>query len=240
MLPRRGILNTAGRTAAPMRLTAPLEDVMRHQRAVRRYKPDPVPDDLMRHLLDLAIRAPSGTNQQRWQFIVVRDPKVKARIGALNRTPARLFSRVGRFLRRFGKDPVGVRALDDMDWQTERFEEIPVVVVACYRGVLLPFFVQKASFFASILPAVQNLLLAAGAAGLGAVLITLPLWRVGALRRALGLPWNVMPCAVVPMGWPVRPHGPNKRAPVDAVIHLDRYGQPFPSGGGGIPPTSET
>lgn len=212
-----------------MRLDNPLEDVMRHQRAVRRYKPDPVPDELMRHLLDLAIRAPSGTNQQRWQFIVVKDPEVKARIGACNRTPARFFYRMGRLMRRWGKDPVGLRALDDMEWQTEHFDEIPVVVVACYRGLALPFpFVQKASFFASIMPAVQNLLLAAGAAGLGSVLITLPLWRVGALRRALGLPWNVTPCAVVPMGWPVRPHGPNKRAPLETVIHLDRYGHAFP------------
>ena len=60
------------------------------------------------------------------------------------------------------------------------------------------------SYYGSIYPSVQNLLLAARAAGLGAALITLPLWSTFAARRALGCPWNVTPCAVVPLGWPRR------------------------------------
>jgi nitroreductase len=75
---------------------------------------------------------------------------------------------------------------------------------------------------------VQNLLLAARAADLGAGLITLPLWSSFLARRALGLPWRVMPCAVVPLGWPRGRYGPTTRRPVGDVVHVDRYGnQPF-------------
>ena len=199
---------------------------MRAQRAVRRYRPDPVPDDLLLHLLDLAIRAPSGTNQQGWEFVVVRDREQMRRLGRLNHFPARVLEFLGRLLRR--RDAGSRRVLDGLRWQADHFDENPVVVVACYRGLPLPFpLLATASYFASIYPAVQNLLLAASSVGLGAVLITLPLWRVGALRRILGLPWNVTPCALIPMGWPVRPPGPNRRGPVQRVVHLDRFGHPF-------------
>src|SRR6516165_2257769 len=70
----------------------------------------------------------------------------------------------------------------------------------------------------------DNLLLAARAAGLGATLITLPLWSRFLARRALGLPWRVAPCAVVPLGWPIGRYGPTHRRPVEEVVSLDRYG----------------
>ncbi|MGH7858371.1 MAG: nitroreductase family protein, partial [Candidatus Binatia bacterium] len=81
---------------------------------------------------------------------------------------------------------------------------------------------------ANVFPAVQNLLLAARAAGLGAALITLPLWSRFLARRALGLPFTVTPCAVVPLGWPAGRYGPTRRRPVGEVVSLDRYGnRPF-------------
>ncbi len=74
----------------------------------------------------------------------------------------------------------------------------------------------------------QNLLLAAQAVGLGAALITLPLWSPWLVRRALRLPWRVTPCAVVPLGWLMGQYGPTTRRTVGAVVHLYRYGdQPF-------------
>ena len=80
------------------------------------------------------------------------------------------------------------------------------------------------SVYGSIYPSVQNLLLAARAAGLGAALITLPLWSTlpGAPRARL--PWNVQPCAVIPLGWPQGRYGPTTRRPVGEVVSLDRYG----------------
>ena len=65
-------------------------------------------------------------------------------------------------------------------------------------------------------------------AGLGAALITLPLWSTFLARRALGLPWSVAPCAVVPIGWPTGKYGPTTRRPVGEVVHVDRFGnRPF-------------
>ena len=104
-----------------------------------------------------------------------------------------------------------------------------MVVVACMRGPRLPLPALAAtSYYGSIYPAVQNLLLAARAAGLGAALITLPLWSTFLARRALRLPWSVAPCAVVPLGWPRGRYGPTTRRPVGEVVSLDRYGnRPF-------------
>ena len=74
----------------------------------------------------------------------------------------------------------------------------------------------------------QNLLLAARAVGLGAALVTLPLWSTRAARRILGLPRSVTPCCVIPLGWPSGRYGPTSRKPVGDVTHLDQYGnQPW-------------
>ena len=126
-----------------------------------------------------------------------------------------------------------LRIIDAVEWQADHFEEIPVIVVACLRGQRLPFplpmpAMASTSYYGSIYPAVQNLLLAARSVGLGAALITLPLWSHFLARRALGLPWNVSPCAVVPLGWPRGRYGPTTRRPIGELVHLDRFGnQPF-------------
>jgi nitroreductase len=210
-----------------MELTMPLEEAMRTQRAIRRLKPDPVDDALVLHLIELAQKAPTGSNAQNWEFVVVKDPAVKARLARLNRRAWNLYGGLGRRL--YGGDPAMARIMDAVQWQADHFEESPVIVVACLRGPrpwLPP--VAAASYYGSIYPSVQNLLLAARAAGLGAALITLPLWSTILARRALGLPWSVTPCAVVPLGWPRGRYGPTTRRPVGEVVHLDRYGnRPF-------------
>jgi len=217
----------AGQISSPPSLIMPLEEAMRTQRALRRLKPDPVDDVLVLHLIELALKAPTGRNAQNWEFMLVKDPTVKARLGRSYRMPWGLYSRLGRRLT--SNDPKMQRMLKAVQWQVDHFEAIPVIVVACLRG-LRPVWppVAVTSYYGSIYPSVQNLLLAARAAGLGAALITLPLWSTWLVRRALGLPWRVTPCAMVPLGWPLGRYGPTTRRPVGAVVHLDRYGhQPF-------------
>jgi nitroreductase len=173
------------------------------------------------HLIELAQKAPTGSNAQNWEFVVVKDPAVKARLAKLNRQAWNLYGGLGRRLAR--NDPTMQRIIKAVQWQADHFEEIPVLVVACLRGPrpwLPP--VAATSYYGSIYPSVQNLLLAARAAGLGAALITLPLWSTFLARRALGLPWSVTPCAVVPLGWPTGRYGPTTRRPVGDVVHLDR------------------
>lgn len=206
-------------------LGMPVEDAMRTQRAIRRIKSDPVDDALVLHLLELAMKAPTGSNAQNWEFIVVKDRKVIAELARLNRRALKPMSAVyGRIIERRGDDQMR-RIQKAVQWQADHFDEIPVVVVACLKGVIAPWpSVAASSAYGSIFPAVQNLLLAARAAGLGAALITLPLWSKLLARRALGLPWNVAPCAVVPLGWPIGRYGPTTRRPVGEVVSLDRYG----------------
>lgn len=203
----------------------PLEDAMLTQRAIRRLKPDPVDDALVLRIIELALKAPTGSNAQNWEFIVVRDPAVKAKLGKYNRQAWNIYGGIGRRMATRQGDPKMLKILDAVQWQAEHFEEIPVIVVACLRQVI-PIWPPSAtaSLYGSIFPSVQNLLLAARAAGLGAALITLPLWSRFLARRALGLPFSIAPCAVIPLGWPKGKYGPTTRRPVGEVVSLDRYG----------------
>lgn len=208
-------------------MTMPLVEAMTTQRAIRRLKPDPVDDALILRLLELALKAPSGSNAQNWEFVVVKDRAVKARFAKYNRGAWGLYGGLGK--RMYASDEKMQGILRAVQWQANHFEEVPVLVIACLKSVI-PWFprIAVSSLYGSIFPSVQNLLLAARAANLGAALITLPLWSTFLARRALGLPWNVTPVAVVPLGWPRGRYGPTTRRPVGEVVHLDRWGnRPF-------------
>ena len=128
-----------------------LEEAMRTQRAIRRLKPDPVDDALVLQLIELALKAPTGSNAQNWEFVVVRDPAVKERLGALNRQAWRLYGGIGRRLYR--NDPTMLRIIEAVQWQADHFDEIPVIVVACLRGLSRPVpRVAASSCYGSIFP----------------------------------------------------------------------------------------
>lgn len=204
-------------------LSMPLADAMSTQRAVRRLRTDPVDDDTVRALLDLATKAPTGSNEQGWEFIVVRDPDVKHALARTNRQAFSLYRRIMQ--RKVRGDLKGARMLAAVAYQADHFEDAPVIIVACLHGRPGPIRLSQGSFYASIFPAVQNLLLAARAMGLGATLTTLPLWSQGQARRSLGLPRSVTACAVIPLGWPLRGgYGPTTRRPAAEITHRDRYG----------------
>lgn len=206
----------------------PLQEAMRTQRAIRRLKPDPVDDALVLGLIELAIRAPSGSNRQRWEFIIVKDPQVKQGLARLNRQAWWLPRRVRSWATR--NDPQRRKMLDSVLWQADHFEEAPVIIVACLEGHYVPFLhISATTYFGSIFPAIQNLLLAARAVNLGAALTTIPIWNTFSARRILGLPWNITPCAVIPLGWPVGHYGSTTRRPVHEVVSFDRFGN-RPSG----------
>jgi nitroreductase len=205
-------------------LGMPLSEAMETQRAVRRLLPDPVDDETILRVIELATKAPTGSNLQNWEFVVVRDPDVKHQLARLNRQAWSVYRRLGK--RKARKDPSTAKIIEAVQWQADHFEEIPVVVVPCLHGRSPTFAppVVATSFYGSAYPAVQNLLLAARGLGLGATLTTLPLWSTSLARRTLGLPSNVTPIAVVPLGWPQGKYGPTTRKPVREVVHLDRYG----------------
>jgi nitroreductase len=210
-------------------------DLMRAQAAHRRLRSDPIDDDTVLTLLDLAARAPTS-RAQRCEFVVVRDPDVRHQLARTYRQGWSIYKRILRS--RWSEDTL----LEDRQWESDHFEDVPVLAVACLRG-RRPLFpaIGAAAFYGAAFPAVQNLLLAAEARGLGGSATTLPLWSVWEARRTLGLPRQVTPVSVVALGWPrgaarARPGTPTP--PVGNVVHLDRWGhQPFrarrdPSGGG--------
>jgi nitroreductase len=200
-----------------------LVEAMTTQRAIRRLKTDPVDDDVLLKILELAIKAPTGSNKQGWEWIVVRDPKVKRELARKYRAAYRLYGRAGRWAKR--KEPKTLKILDAVDWQVKHFEEIPVFVIPCLHGSSFPYpWIYRSSRYGSIYPAIQNLLLAARAEGLGAALTTLPLWNQIGARRLLKLPRGVEPIAIIPLGWPIGKYGPTTRRPIREIAHLDRYG----------------
>jgi len=212
---------------ATARLDMPLLDAMMTQRAVRRVLPDPVDDAIVLKCIELALRAPTGSNGQNWEFVVVKDRRVKEQLGRRYRQAWSLYGGIGR--RIAARDESMQKILRAVQWQVDHFSEIPVLVVACLRGGMrVPYlptpFVGESSYFGSIYPSAQNLLLAARAMGLGASLITMPLWSVTSARKILGLPLSVTPCCIVPLGWPRGRYGPTTRKPVEEVAHLDSYG----------------
>jgi nitroreductase len=216
------------------RLSMPMVEAMRTQRAVRRLHTDPVPHDVLLPLLELSLKAPTSSNTQDWSYLVVEDPKQKARLGRLYNILYRTFSPFER--RAAAGDEQRLRQMRPGQWQAEHFAEIPVFVIPCYRRNIKHRPVGRpqisvSSYYGSVYPPVQNLLLACRAAGLGASLQTLPIWCVPAARRILELPRNVNPVCVIPIGWAKGKYGPTTRRPIGEVVHLDRYGnQPFHTG----------
>jgi nitroreductase len=216
-------------------LDMPLQEAMLTQRAVRRLLPDPVDDAIVLRCIELALRAPTGSNGQNWEFVVVKDRSAKERLGRLYRQGWLVYGRASKRAAERRDDETLRRVTRAVDWQVEHFAEVPVLVVACLRGSRVPLVpappVAESSFYGSIYPSVQNLLLAARAMGLGASLVTLPLWSTTMARTILDLPLSVTPCCVVPLGWPQGRYGPTSRKPVGDVVHLDRYGrQPWKGG----------
>jgi nitroreductase len=223
------------------RLDMPLLEAMMTQRAVRRVLPDPIDDAVVLKCIELALRAPTGSNGQNWEFVVVKDRRTKEKLAKRYRqawlvalaTQYRPWT-TGRGLHRRladGDDSM-LKLLRAVQWQVDHFADIPVLVVPCLGGGAregqLPYLpsphVLVSGVAGSIYPSVQNLLLAARAMGLGANLVTLPLWSVTSARRILGLPMSVTPYCVVPLGWPRGRYGPTTRKPVEQVTHLDGYG----------------
>src|SRR5215510_14170643 len=127
------------RMHGPLKLDMPLEDAMSTQRAIRRLKPDPVDDALVLKLIELALKAPTGSNAQNWEFVVVRDAQVKAKLARFNRQAWNIYGSIGRRMAQRSGDEAMGRILDAVQWQADHFEEVPVVVVACLRGVIPPW-----------------------------------------------------------------------------------------------------
>ena len=205
--------------------TTDLFEIIRTTRSMRRLKPDPVPNELIRQVLEAGVCAPSGGNMQRWKFLVIRDAGIKQTVGALYRRA--WDEQVGpRY--RAGEPAPGtsrerfLRMLDAAEHLAAHIHEAPVWIVQCLQGGT-----PTRTSGSSIYPAVQNMLLAARALGLGATLTTLYLAFEKDAEAALGLPPDWHSYAILPIGYPMGRFGPVRRVALTDVVYVDRWGQPY-------------
>ncbi len=204
-----------------------LFEIIQTTRAMRRLKPDPVPDELIRKILEAGVCAANGGNTQRWRFLVIKDAKIKKQVQVYYK---KAFDEVvgPRYLS--SAPPPGVsrerytRQHAAVEYLTDHFHEAPVWIVACLdEGTATP----TRSSGASIYPAVQNMLLAARALGLGSTLTTRHLLHEKDAEAALGLPPGVHSYAILPIGYPMGRFGPVGRGPLADIVYEDRWGQPY-------------
>ncbi len=200
-------------------------EIMHTTRAMRRLRPDPVPDALIRRILEAGSAAANGGNFQRWRFMVVKDPAIKL---AVQRLYKRAYDETIGPRYRTAAPPPGVDAARyarqnaAVEYLTEHYHEAPVWIVACLdEGSSTP---NRASG-ASIYPAVQNMLLAARALGLGSTLTTRHLLFEREAEAALGLPPGVHSYAILPIGYPMGRFGPVGRGDLRQMVFGDRWGE---------------
>jgi nitroreductase len=205
---------------------ADLFEIMSTMRAMRRLKPDPVPDELINKILQAGQWAPSGGNTQRWRFLVVKDPEVKKKVQVYY---SRLYDETvgpryatsapppGSDPERFKRQNAAVKYL------TDHYHEAPVWIVACLEDGPNPNRMAGSSIY----PAVQNMVLAARALGLGTTLTTRHMLFEKEADAALGLPSGVHSYAILPIGYPMGKFGPVGRGPLNEIVYQDRWGEPY-------------
>ena len=198
-----------------------LFEAMHTQRAIRRFTGEPVSEEVIERILEAAVRPPSGRNTQPWRFIVIRDSKTKRKIGDYYR---RACEAAG-----IGQEPIpglSKKVNDSVTHLAFHMGEAPVLILACYE-YLNQHAVGTSTLLtgSSIYPAVQNLLLAARALGLGTSLTTVHSMFESDIKDLLGIPPNVQTAALIPLGYPSPEErfGGSRRRPVAEVTHFDRW-----------------
>jgi nitroreductase len=205
-----------------------LTEALYTTRAMRRVRPDPVPTDVQARILDAAIRAPSGGNQQNWRFLLVDDPEVKATLGPLYRDSlGKLWETIYRdrieAAHAHPDDPeseITLRMQRSAQHLADHFEEVPLYLFG---------FVLHDPSGGSIFPAVWSAMLAARAEGVGSALTSIMgVFRRDEMLAALGVPadegWINACC--VSFGYPTGRWGRAERRAVHEVSYRNRWGSP--------------
>ena len=194
-----------------------LFDAIHSQRAIRHFSEKPVSDEAIETMLNAAIRAPSGGNRQPWRFVVIRDAALKRRLGQW-------------YLLAWQAATAAMEALTQPYRHgaelAQQMATVPVLILACIdHGEAGPG-PGPVTRGASIYPAVQNLMLAAHALGLGTVLTTLHTQYESEIKALLNIPETVETAALIPVGYPAEGArlGRARRRPLSEVVFHDRWG----------------
>ena len=219
-----------------------LFEAMYSARSLRHFKPDPVPEALITRVIDAAIRASSGGNTQHWYFIVVRDAEKRRQLGALYRKAsdhAKAIYAARPKPDHLTEEQYG-QFLANSGFLWDHMADAPVILVPCLikreppDRASLPGPVQAryADHLAnvqrisgsSIYPAIQNIILACRALGLGTVITTNHILYEDEVKAVLSMPDTAATFALMPIGYPTRKYGPLTRKPVAEIAFADRWG----------------
>jgi nitroreductase len=194
------------------------------QKAIRRLKPDPVPDELVTKLIEAATKAPSGGNRQPWAFLVIRDAQTKQKLGEWYRDAwDKTYGTIPQDQRTQFSESFA-RVYRSAEHLAHHLAEAPVLILVCGRDMPAGLgSAAVASHYGSIFPAVQNLLLAARGLGLGATLTTLHKMHDADVKELLGIPASTETVALIPIGYPKGKYVPTARRPVDEIVHYERW-----------------
>lgn len=209
-----------------------LYDAMSTLRAVRRLRPDPIPEDVLERVLTAATWAPTGGNLQPWHMVVVRDQAKKKSLQDLYLPRWQTYN--GHYEERLAKMPEDQaeksrKSLKAGDYLAENLGDVPVIVVFCFNPSNMAITDAKQDRPSivgggSVYPAVQNLLLAARSEGLGCVLTTLLCMDEPAVKNLLAIPEGWHTCAHIPLGYPVGGgHGSISRKPLAKMMSVDEF-----------------
>ena len=206
-----------------------LIEAMRTNNTCRYYRSDPVSDEVLTRVLDAARWAPSGGNRQPLSFVAIRDAEKKCRMQEL------YLPFWEPYVKGVERGEVNVDGrpglIEDADHFARHLAEVPIMLVVCAR--LADIHATDAELGrlsivggASIYPAVQNMLLAARAEGLGTALTTLLCAAEPQVKQLLEIPAEVSTAAMVALGWPAKPF-PRRlsRRPLSEMAFADRYGE---------------
>jgi nitroreductase len=199
------------------RLSMPLGEAIFTQRSIRRFKPDPIPPEDLRLILEAAVKAPNGGNQQVARFLVVNNRDTVREFGALYREAWW----AKRHDEGFGGPEDLPRRFLPAAGLADAMADVPCVVFAL---------AVRNGPADSVIPAVQNLMLAARAIGIGSVPTTLHPSVMDRFHAMFGIPDDVGFHFCVPLGYPQGNFGPNVRKPIAETAYLDRWGAPGPWG----------
>ena len=201
--------------SAAARMPVPLGEALYTLRAIRRFRPEPLADEDLRTILEAATRAPSCGNSQGWRFVVVRD---RARIGAF----APLYQEAWWAKRRevgihsVEDFPAGHRVMPRAHDLAEHFTEVPALVLLCATE-------RGPDAATCVVPAAQNLLLAARGLGIGGTITTLHPVVEERVHDLFGVPPEAQVVYCIPLGYPATPFGAVRRRPLGEVVAEERW-----------------
>jgi nitroreductase len=192
----------------------------------------PVPLDVVRECIELALQAPSGSNAQGWHFVVVTDAAKRKRIGEIYAQGFAGYAAMPQSAANVHGDDAAMvetqeRVMSSAQYLADHLGEVPVHVIPCLAGRFenVPAVIAQASQYGSILPAAWSFMLAARARGLGTCWTTIHLMHEKEVADLLGIPHDeVTQCALIPLAYTKgTDFKPGPRKATEPILHVDQW-----------------